>query len=302
MSISSFTLNAIQKAGASAFAADEKLKREVQSYAERVSMAMVKNPYNLGNDALIEGWKVLARLSKTMSGIEEELKNIHRIACELAEDDQPSVGETPVLVSPVAKNAKVKQIDAAVTTVKVKAKKTTPAKTGAGVPRAIDTTKFLAKHRDTKKAVTVMPVATPAKAAPDKAVEKATSTKSQPKASGQVTVKATVKAKPKKAKAAGVPVQVQELQGNSAKLMAYLLGVLNTSDYSDINQSAVSKVAGIPLGSMGATIARLVKAGRIEGGSNGSLKLAAIPAAAPLTTQAGSQQDASAPVDLAAHA
>ncbi|MGB4361532.1 MAG: hypothetical protein WBJ19_14055, partial [Rhodoferax sp.] len=103
MSISSVTLNAIQKAGAAAFAADEKLKKEVQGYAERVNVAIVKNPYHLGNDALIEAWKVLARLSKTMMSIEEELKNIHRIACELTEDDQPSVSITPALAAPVSK-------------------------------------------------------------------------------------------------------------------------------------------------------------------------------------------------------
>ena len=79
MPLSSFTLSAIQKVGAAAFTADEKLKKEVQSYAERVNMAMLKNPSNLGNDALIEAWKVIARLSQTMMGIEEELKNMHRL-------------------------------------------------------------------------------------------------------------------------------------------------------------------------------------------------------------------------------
>jgi hypothetical protein len=37
MSISTSILNAIQKVGSAALAADEKLKKEVQSYAERVS-------------------------------------------------------------------------------------------------------------------------------------------------------------------------------------------------------------------------------------------------------------------------
>lgn len=299
MSISSFTLNAIQKAGAAAFAADEKLKKEVQSYAERVNMAMVKNPYNLGNDALIESWKVLARLSKTMMGIEEELKNIHRIACELTEDDQPSVRETPALAAPVTKKSKAKKIDAAITTVKFRAKKAAPAKPVAAVAPAVDAARIPAKRGVAKKAA-VLPVTTPVKAspvkvAPVKAAKKVTATTS--KATSKAITKVAVKAKPKKAKAAGTPVQAQELQGNSAKLMAHLQGVLNSADFTDINQSAVAKLAGIPIGSMGATIGRLVKAGRIVSGTNGSLKLTTIPAATPSTVQAGSQQDAPVPTE-----
>lgn len=289
MSISSITLNAIQKAGAAAFAADEKLKKEVQGYAERVNVAMVKNPYNLGNDSLIEGWKVLARLSKTMMGIEEELKNIHRIACELTEDDQPSVRETPALAAPVSKKSKTKKIDAAVTTVKVKAKKAAPAKPVTAVAPAVDVAKIPAKRGVAKKAA-VLPATTPVKVA-----KKVTATTS--KATPKAIAKVIVKAKSKKTKAAGTPVQAQELQGNSVKLMAHLQGVLNSADFTDINQSAVAKVAGIPIGSMGATIGRLVKAGRIVSGTNGSLKLTTTPAATPSTVQAGSQQDAPVPAE-----
>jgi len=301
MSISSITLNAIQKAGAAAFAADEKLKKEVQGYAERVNVAMVKNPYNLGNDSLIESWKVLACLSKTMMDIEEELKNIHRIACELTEDDQPSVRETPALAAPVSKKSKTKKIDAAVTTVKVKAKKAAPAKPVTAVAPAVDVAKIPAKRGVAKKAA-VLPATTPVKAAPVKiapvkVAKKVTATTS--KATTKAIAKVIVKAKSKKTKAAGTPVQAQELQGNSVKLMAHLQGVLNSADFTDINQSAVAKVAGIPTGSMGATIGRLVKAGRIVSGTNGSLKLTTTPAATPSTVQAGSQQDAPAPAESA---
>lgn len=302
MSISSVTLNAIQKAGAAAFAADEKLKKEVQGYAERVNEAIVKNPYNLGNDALIESWKVLARLSQTMMGIEEELKNIHSIAAELTEDDQPSVREIPALAAPVSKKSKAKKIDAAVTTVKVKAKKAASAKpvtAVAAVAPAVDAAKIPAKRGVAKKAA-VLPATAPAKAAPVKAVTKVTATPS--KATPKAIAKVIVKAKSKKTKAAGTPVQAQELQGNSAKLMAHLQAVLNTADFSDINQSAVAKLAGIPIGSIGATIGRLVKAGRIVSGTNGSLKLTTTPAATPSADQAGSQQDAPVSAESAAQA
>jgi hypothetical protein len=276
MSISISTLTAIQKVGAAAFSADEKLKKEVQSYAERVNMAMVKNPYNLGNDALIDAWKVLARLSKTMMGIEEELKTMHRIASELTQDDQPSVRDTPALAAPVSKKEATKKVDAAVTTVKVKTKAKTkkagPAKPVVAVTSTVNTASIPAKRRVAKKAAVVQSTA-PVKAVPAKAAKK-----TAVKATAQSMPKVTVKAKNKKVQTAGTYVQAQDLKGNSAKLMVQLQGVLNTSDFTDINQSAIAKVAGIPVGSMGATIGRLMKAGRIVGGTNGSLKLTTIPA------------------------
>ena len=284
MSISTSTLNAIQKVGAAAFTADDKLKKEVQSYAERVNLAMLKNPYNLGNDALIEAWKVVARLAKSMMGIEEELKNIHRIASELTQDDQPSVRETPALAAPVVKQKKAKKVDEAVTTVKVKGKRAAAVKAVAAATPVADTAKTPAKRRVAKK-TDQLPVATPVKVAPVKTVAK------------KVTAP-----KAKKNKTASTPVQTQELKGNSAKLMVQLQAMLNEADFTDINQSAVAKAAGIPLGSIGATIARLVKAGWIVMGANGSLKLAVAVVAATPAIKAEAQPNAPVPAESAIQA
>ena len=286
MSISTSTLNAIQKVGAAAFTADDKLKKEVQSYAERVNLAMLKNPYNLGNDALIEAWKVVARLAKSMMGIEEELKNIHRIASELTQDDQPSVRETPALAAPVVKQEKAKKVDQVVTTVKVKGKKAAVAKAVAATTPVADTAKTPAKRRVAKK-TDQLPVATPVKVAPVKTVAK------------KVTAP---KAKARKSKTASTPFQAQELKGNSAKLMVQLQAMLNEADFMDINQSAVAKAAGIPLGSIGATIARLVKAGWIVMGANGSLKLAVAAVATTPAIKAEAQPDAPVPAESAIQA
>lgn len=100
MSLSSATLSAIQKVGAAAFTADEKLKNAVKSYAERVNAAMVANPYGLGNDALFENWKTVARLSQTIAGIEEELRKVYRVASELTVDDQPTGVQVLALAAP----------------------------------------------------------------------------------------------------------------------------------------------------------------------------------------------------------
>lgn len=124
MSLSTSTLSAIQKVGAAAFTADEKLKAAVKKYAERVNDAMVTNPYGLGNNTLFETWKVVARLSQTMAGIEEELKKVYLVASELAADDHPDGVQVLSLAAPASSVVtKTDKRDVAPTDVRVKAKK-----------------------------------------------------------------------------------------------------------------------------------------------------------------------------------
>lgn len=124
MSVSTSTLSAIQKVGAAAFTADEKLKAAVKKYAERVNDAMVANPYGLGNNTLFETWKVLARLSQTMAGIEQELKKVYLVASELAADDHPDGVQVLSLAAPAPTVvAKTNKRDGAPTDVKVKSRK-----------------------------------------------------------------------------------------------------------------------------------------------------------------------------------
>lgn len=110
MSLSSSTLAAIQKVGAAAFVADEKLKKEANEYAARVSSAVSKDAYGKGNDALIEGWKVVSRLSQTLAGIEEEIQKVFKTATQLASVDQvtePTVSMLPTHNPSVSKAKKV---------------------------------------------------------------------------------------------------------------------------------------------------------------------------------------------------
>ena len=102
MSLSSETLSVIQKAGAAVYEADLELKNAVKEYAQRVHAAMMSNPYHLGNDTMFENWKVVARLSQTLAGVEEELKKVYYIAAELSADDQPLVVEVPALAAPAS--------------------------------------------------------------------------------------------------------------------------------------------------------------------------------------------------------
>lgn len=102
MSLASSTLAAIQQAGAAVYTADADLKQATQSYAERVATAMNQNPFGLGNDALFENWKLVARLSQSMAAIEAELKKMYFLAEDLVNDEASQSSPLPALAAPVS--------------------------------------------------------------------------------------------------------------------------------------------------------------------------------------------------------
>ena len=266
MSISSSTLAAIQKAGAAAFVADEKLKQAAQNYADRVSAAIAGNPYHLGNDALIENWKTVARLSQTISGIEAEIKKVFQVAAELTGEDLPSVVPATVKVSPkrVVKQAVVvPAVKAAV--VKVKAKNVSQAKPAARA--AVVAAPALVDLAPTDVVIKYSKKTTKAKAAAPVAAKKAKPTKKA------VAPKAKAKAKASKAKSVVVKAVTGELSGNPVKLLKQLELVLNTNDFAEFNQTVMAKESGIALGSMTAALKKLMALGRIAAGPAGSFKL-----------------------------
>ncbi|TXT40795.1 MAG: hypothetical protein FD135_923 [Comamonadaceae bacterium] len=251
MSLSTSTLAAIQKVGSAAFTADEKLKKEVEAYAERVSAAISKNAYNLGNDTLIENWKVVARLSQTLAGIEAELKKVFQVASELMADDQPTVRDVPMLPAPVKSASKaaskVKKVAVTPVTVKANSKKTA-----------------------------AKPVA-PVVVTPKKAVKKSVAS-SADLTPVDVVVKSTKKAatpkvKVSKPKATGASDKSAVPVGNAAKLLAYFERTLNSNEFSAVSQTVASQETGIPLGSMTASIKKLTETGCITAAPDGGLKL-----------------------------
>lgn len=70
-----------------------------------------------------------------------------------------------------------------------------------------------------------------------------------------------------------------KLAANPTKLLNYFERTLNASDFVGIQQSAVSKEIGVPLGSMTAAIKKLAEGGKIVVGPSGTFKLTAAPAA-----------------------
>jgi len=64
------------------------------------------------------------------------------------------------------------------------------------------------------------------------------------------------------------------LRGNTAKLLTHLLQKLNNSEFVEVNRSALAGEIGIPIGSIGASVSKLLQTGNIVVDPKGKLKLA----------------------------
>jgi hypothetical protein len=206
MALPAQTLAAIQAAGAAVYVADAALKEAVQSYAEQVKLAMVENPFDMGNDSLFDDWKTVARLSRAVGQVEAEFQKIYNAATDLSAGAIPAVLTMPSLSAPQGKVssdlAMVQEIEA---------------------------------------------------------------------------TDAVIKKLPKKIKAAAqaklAAQQSTSLNGNAAKVLARLLDMLNPSTFVKINRAAVGEEIGLPKGSIGASIAKLLDTGHLIEGGVGEYKL-----------------------------
>lgn len=82
-----------------------------------------------------------------------------------------------------------------------------------------------------------------------------------------------VKIKRKKRASVAKPAPASPLPSNADKLLKHLRYVLKTKSFAPVNQTAVAKATGIPLGSMTAALKRLVVAGRLLANDAGQFKL-----------------------------
>ena len=201
MSLLKSTITAVQKAGAAVFEANTELKAALKIYSEKVTSAVGRDPFNIGNDALFKNMKSLARLSQTVGQIEMELQKVHAFICDLAADEPH-----PIFL------ALAPPLNLAPTDVVVKVKRA----------------KAAAKERGTK-----------------------------------TVVKASLMAKD----------GLKQLPSNATKLLAHLQRNLSRENFRAINQTSVSAATGIPLGSMTASLKRLVETRLIQAGGEGGYKL-----------------------------
>lgn len=127
MALPSQTLAAIQSAGAAIYAADTALKEAVRSYAEQVQLAMLENPFDMGNDGLFDDWKTVARLSRTVGQVEVEFQKIYSAASDLASGAALPILAIPSLAvsqeSPSGDFALVQEVDATDVVIKSRSKK-----------------------------------------------------------------------------------------------------------------------------------------------------------------------------------
>ncbi len=82
--------------------------------------------------------------------------------------------------------------------------------------------------------------------------------------------------KPRKSKAAANKTKEQRpVKGNSAKLLARLMEVLNPVSFTSVNRAEVGRSAGLAVGSIGASITQLIKSGYLLEDASRGLKLVA---------------------------
>lgn len=313
MTISSSTISSIQKTGAAAYAASEKLKKEADNYAKRVREALNDNPFDLNNDALIENWKIVAKLVQTLTGMESELKNIHRIATNLA-TEEPGTQPThkvlsllaPTATTATASTTASKNQDAVDVTPKKskrvkdavkaapKASSKRVAKPAAKAPakvatKAVKPTKSVKATKPVKPAKAAKAATAPvtAKAVPVKATKPVKVTmpaKAKRKSPGKPTAPVETTA-PDSSNTAMDATEVSTVPVNPSvttknvtnadKLLDHLAKILNSDTYIEIDLKALTEATGIPMGSIHAAIKKVIELGKVITDGGGGYKLTA---------------------------
>ena len=289
MTISNAAISSIQKTGAAAYAASEKLKKEADNYAKRVREALNDNPFDLNNDALIENWKNVAKLVQTLTGMENELKNIHRIASNLATEES-EIQPTHQVLSLLAPTATTATATTTATTasknqdaVDVTPKKSKPAAKKKPAAKPVKATKPM-KPVKPAKAAKAAAVPVTAKVVPVKAtkpVKTLKPVKAKRKSPAKPTAPVDITASNMALDATGVttvPVDqtVTTIRvSNADKLLDYLATTLNAESFIAINLKTTTEATGIPMGSINAAIKKVIELGKVTTDDNGGYRLTA---------------------------
>jgi hypothetical protein len=203
MSLSQKNLALIQKAGQAVHAASEVLASTVRSQAESMVASVASQPFGAESEQSIARFKVLARLSQGLVGVEAQLQELYAIAGELA---NPA---SDVIVLP-----------------------------------------SLGQRKSATNASAVDVEAKPAAA-------------SKP-------VKAKRKVRTSNA-----------LTANDSKLLHYLQGALKGGGARAITGAAMAKGAGLPLGSVGVSLRKVMASGAVQQAGRGTYQLSGTVQAVP---------------------
>jgi hypothetical protein len=267
MSLSSSTLSAIQKTGAAAFHAQARLKKDEKAFAAKIQESMGSNAYSRVNDLMFEHWKVIARITQTLAGMEAELKKIYAIASELAVDEQGLTQELIALAAPTTSAAMEQKANG--NTIDLSPTDISP-KTKNGPQRKKGNKKMSERGMKIAAAFRRKRLARMAEPAPGAQATLAAKTTK--------TVVGTKRRKPyTKENIAGVRRRPYSLSPSAEKLLRYLNTQLNANTHVPLNQSTAAVATGIPMGSMTAAMKKLIEGKKIEAGPSGSFRLVSAP-------------------------
>lgn len=208
MTIAPSTLDSLQQAGESLYAARQAFAHEAQLNANRLVGIVASEPFSNEADRAYAQLRTIARMAHDLQALEEQLKTMYGSAAELIS------AETPVLV-------------------------------------ALSDRSSRAQGRAN---------AASAQSAED-AVVKASRQKQMPKK------KARTKSTPEPAS------RPRRMSTNDEKVLAYFNASLDRRSWKPLTHATISQGAGIPLGSVGVAIRRVITAGAVREGQKGSYRL-----------------------------
>jgi len=211
MSLSKSTLSAIQIAGQGLHQATVVVSAAVREQAEHMVATVASQPFQAEGEQAFANFRLLARLSQDLLGLEQQLRQLYATAAELASPEMDVVASLPHT---------------------------------SGRARASDA-------NDTAEDAVVKP-ATQRRAAPG--ARKTHSAKS--------TAKATTKA------------SAVTLTANDKKVLDHLKKVLKAGAWTDLTGAAVAQGAGMPLGSVGVSLKKVIASGAIKKKGRSSYQLA----------------------------
>ena len=238
MSLSKTSLSAIQQAGQALHGATVVVADAVRAQAEHMVATVANQPFQAEGEQAFANFKMLARLSQDLLSLEEQLKNLYATASELASPEMDVVAALPHGSRRL--RAATASADDVAEDVVVKSIPTRRIK-----PTAKSTNKATTKPASKRAAKLVTKPIT-------KTVAKSASIPSPNKATKPIT-----------------------LTVNDNKVLEFMKSALKPGVSSALTGTAISMGAGLPLGSVGISVKKVLASGAVKKSGRGTYLIAA---------------------------
>lgn len=269
MSLPAPALQSLQQAGQGVHNATVQIAEAVKSHGLKVVSSIANDPFSPEGEKVFSQLRALARLGHELNAVEEKLRELYKLAEQLSSSDATAV---LVALAPAAKeitSLPASAVQDVVAKTPVKAPVKAPVKTAPKV-----------QDKAPVKAMVKAPAKAPAKPqlkAPTEALVKV-SAKTVSKTPVK-TVAAVSKPAPAAPAAPAAPVVhapvARELSGNDAKILSSLKKSLNRKTWKNMTHSAIGQAAGVPAGSVGISLKRLIQGGKLAINPAGAYQLGA---------------------------